>query len=51
MSIAGWITMLSAIGGATVLFGWCLWRVLRAPDTIEHLHSPADIEPPDQRTP
>lgn len=47
MSLLGWITMLAAIGGATMLFLWCLWRVLRTPGATEKLHSPADLEPPD----
>lgn len=51
MSAAGWITMLAAIGGATMLFAWCLWRVLRTPGATEHLHSQADIDPEDRRTP
>lgn len=49
MSLAGWITMLAAIGGATALFAWCLWKVLRTPGATEHIHAPPDIEPPDQQ--
>lgn len=49
MSPAGWITMLAAIGGATTLFAWCLWKVLRTPGATEHIHAPPEIEPPDQR--
>lgn len=51
MSAAGWTTLILAVGGATWLFAWCLWRVLRTPGATEHIHSPADIEPPDQQAP
>lgn len=51
MSAAGWITMLAAIGGASALFAWCLWRVLRTPGATEHIHAQTDIEPSDQHRP
>jgi len=51
MSPAGWITLIAAVGGATLLFAWCLWKVLATPGADEHIHSPADIEPPDQKVP
>jgi hypothetical protein len=51
MSTLGWIIMLGSVGASTLFFAWCLWRVLRTPGATEHIHSQADIEPPDQRTP
>ena len=47
MSAGGWITMLLAVGGMTWLLGWCVLKVLSTPGSAEHLHSPADITPPD----
>jgi hypothetical protein len=44
MTPAGWIFMISALGSMTLLTGWCIFRVLRTPESAEHLHSPADIE-------
>lgn len=49
MSWAGWLTMIGAIGGATLLFAWCLWKVLSRPTIAEHLHGVPDTEPADQR--
>lgn len=49
MSAAGWILMLAAVGGATLLYAWCLWRVLSRPGATEHLHGVPDTEPADQR--
>lgn len=47
MTIGGWIIMLLSVGFVTGLFGWCIAKVLRTPEATRHLHSPADIEPPD----
>lgn len=30
LSWSGWLTMLLSVGGVTVLFALCLWRVLHA---------------------
>ncbi|MCS6971071.1 MAG: hypothetical protein RMM29_03935 [Planctomycetota bacterium] len=49
MSWAGWLTMLAAVGGATALFAWCLWKVLSTPQATERLHGVPDTEPRDQR--
>ena len=47
MSASGWIVMLLAVGGVTGLLAWCLYKVMSTPGSTEHLHSQADIEPPD----
>lgn len=28
MTAAGWINLVLSIGTVTVLFGWCIWKVL-----------------------
>lgn len=28
MTLGGWITMILSVGSVTVLFIWCLWKVL-----------------------
>jgi hypothetical protein len=48
LSAAGWATMLLSVGFVSSLLGWCIWKVLTLPGSEEHLHSPADIHPPDQ---
>jgi len=29
MNIGGWIIMLLSVGTVSLLFGWCIWKVLR----------------------
>ena len=47
MSAGGWIIMILSVGFVTVLFVWCIYKVLTTPDASQHLHSQADIETPD----
>ena len=47
MTLGGWIVMILSVGGVTALLAWCIVRVVSTPGSIEHLHSQADIEPPD----
>ena len=47
MTIAGWIIMLLSVGSMTVLFVWCLYRVLAHTPDAEKLHGIDDIETPD----
>lgn len=42
MTTGGWITMILSVGFVTVLFGWCIYRVLRGP---RDPHKLAHIEP------
>ena len=51
MNIGGWILMVLSVGGVTAFFAWCLTKVLSTPGSSEHIHSQADIEPPDVRNP
>jgi len=47
MTTGGWIVMLASVLGMTCLLGWCVYRVIFKPETSEHMHSQADIEPND----
>ena len=47
MNVGGWILMTLSVGGVTILFVWCLIKVLATPGSSDHIHSQADIEPPD----
>ena len=47
MTIAGWVIMILATSGMTILLGWCIYKVIATPGSAEHLHSQADIETPD----
>ncbi|MFW5845128.1 MAG: hypothetical protein ACOCXJ_02780 [Planctomycetota bacterium] len=46
MSFGGWIIMCASVGGMTLLFGWCIWKVLSTPGSSEHLHG-FEVETPD----
>jgi len=43
MTTAGWIIMLSSVGAVTLLFVWCLCRVLTHKPSSEKLHGIDDI--------
>ena len=47
MTTWGWIIMIGAISGFTGLLSWCIVKVIRTPGSTGHLHTQADIEPPD----
>lgn len=48
MSVAGWIIMFVSVFGMTLLFFWCIRKVLTLPDGTEHIHSQSDIDPHDK---
>lgn len=50
MSSSGWLIMLVSVGFVTLLFAWCIYKVISTPDTEEHLHSSADIDTHDDNT-
>ena len=50
MTFSGLILMILCVGGATAFFAWCMWLVLATPGSSEHIHSQADIEPPDAKS-
>jgi hypothetical protein len=35
MTPGGWINLILSVGSVTVLFIWCIWRVLTASDACE----------------
>jgi len=47
MTAGGWVIMLLSVGFVTGLLMWSVARVLRIPQSTQHLHSQADIELPD----
>lgn len=32
MTTGGWINLILSVGFVTVLFAWCIWRILREPE-------------------
>jgi len=38
MTTSGLIVMLLSVGTVTVLFGWCIYKVLTTPNEAEKLH-------------
>jgi hypothetical protein len=47
MTLAGWLILIPSVGGVTLLFVWCIYKVLTTPDETEHLHG-FDSHTPDQ---
>ncbi|MEX0885002.1 MAG: hypothetical protein WD009_01065 [Phycisphaeraceae bacterium] len=50
MTLGGIAMMVFAVGGITAFLLWCVYKVIATPGSTEHLHSQADIEPPDRDT-
>jgi hypothetical protein len=48
MTLAGWILMLATVFAITTLLIWCVHKVVATPGSETHLHSQADIHPPDK---
>jgi hypothetical protein len=48
MTVGGWIVMLVSVISVTVVFIWCLWKVLTTPDESEKLHG-FSVETPDEK--
>jgi heme/copper-type cytochrome/quinol oxidase subunit 2 len=48
MSAGGWLVMIVSVGGVTVLFVWCIWKVLATKGETEHIHG-FEMDPPDTR--
>ncbi|WP_432799504.1 hypothetical protein [Poriferisphaera sp. WC338] len=48
MNIGGWIMLIIMVGGMTTLLGWCVFKVVTFQHPEEHLHTQADIKPPDE---
>ena len=47
MTFAGWITLIVSIGSTSVVFFWCIYKVLKTPDETDHLHG-FDSHTPDR---
>jgi hypothetical protein len=48
MTLGGWIIMLSSVVGVTLVFLWCLWKVITTPEESEKLHG-FSFETPDEK--
>jgi hypothetical protein len=44
MTLGGWLIMIASVGGVTVLFIWCIFRVLMTPGASNRVHAPTDID-------
>ena len=44
MTTGGWINMILSVGFVTILFSWCIYRVIREPGA-KHEHDLAHVEP------
>jgi hypothetical protein len=50
MTTSGLIVMLLSVGTVTVLFGWCIWKVLTTPQETEKVHG-VEFHTPDMDQP
>lgn len=48
MTAGGWINMVLSVGSVTLLFFWCVIKVLRTPEETEKLHG-FEFETPDEK--
>lgn len=48
MTTAGLLVMLLSVGTVTLLFSWCIWKVLTTPHESEKIHG-TEFETPDVR--
>jgi hypothetical protein len=46
MTSSGLLIMIASVGSVTVLFAWCIWKVLTSPDQAESLHG-VELHTPD----
>ena len=46
MTLSGWIIMALSVSTVTVLFLWCIYKVLTIPEETEHIHG-FEQDPPD----
>ncbi len=44
MTAGGWLTMIVSVGFVTVLFTWCIWKVLSLHGGQKRIHGIEDIE-------
>ena len=44
MTTGGWFTMIVSVGFVTVLFVWCIWRVMGHHGSDGHVHGIEDID-------
>jgi len=50
MTTSGLLIMIVSVSTVTVLFGWCLYKVLSQPAESENLH-PVELRTPDMDQP
>ena len=48
MNTGGWIIMLLSVGTVSLLFVWCIYKVLSTPGETEHIHG-FELETPDEK--
>ena len=48
MNSGGWLIMLLSVGTVSLLFVWCIYKVLSTPGEAGHMHG-FEIETPDEK--
>jgi hypothetical protein len=44
MTWGGWLTMILSVGFVSILFVWCVWKVLFSVQDEGHIHGMEDID-------
>ncbi len=50
MTTAGLLVMLLSVGTVTLLFGWCIRKVITTPDEVDKVHA-VNLHTPDMDQP
>jgi hypothetical protein len=48
MTTGGLLIMIASVGTVTVLFGWCIWKVLTMPAEADKVHGVVEKHTPDE---
>lgn len=48
MNSGGWTILILSVGTVSLLFAWCIYKVLSTPGETEHMHG-FEIETPDEK--
>lgn len=49
MTLGGWLVMIVSVGTVTILFTWCIYKVMTEEKVEDHHIHGLDIDTPDQK--
>jgi hypothetical protein len=48
MTTSGLLIMIASVGTVTMLFAWCVWKVLCCPEQTDNVHGVVSKHTPDE---